>query len=106
MNDIIGKINIPQGVPGSNEGVVAIIGRVLDVGYAIAGVATFAFLLIGGIKIITSSGSPDKMEEGQKTLSSAIIGLVIILVSGLIFQFIGKLLGVESLITWFNFNLS
>ncbi|MFH1547398.1 MAG: hypothetical protein ABIC57_02840 [bacterium] len=105
-NNIIGDINPPDGVPTGNEGVVAIIGRVLDVGYAVAGVATVALLILSGIKMIMSEGDPDKLREAKDTLSNAILGIFIVLVSGLIFQFIGRLLGVESLITWFDFNLS
>jgi hypothetical protein len=52
-----------------------------------------------------ASGEPDKLKQGQDTLTNALIGIIVILASGLVFQFIGKLLGVESLITWFEFEL-
>ena len=105
-NNIIGNINVPEGVPGSNEGVVEIITRVLDGAYAIAGVATMALFVYAGIQIIMSEGNPEKLKKGQDTLANAAIGIGVVLASGLVFQFIGRLLGVESLITWFDFNLS
>jgi hypothetical protein len=105
-NNIIGNINIPEGVPGSNEGVVAIITRVLDGAYAIAGIATMAIFVYAGIQMIMSEGNPEKLKKATDTLANAAIGIGVVLASGLLFQFIGKLLGVESLITWFNFNLS
>lgn len=105
-NDLIGDINPPTQELGSTEGVAAIISRGLDAVYAIAGVATMGLLLLGGIKIIMCEGDPEKLKEGKDTLTNAILGIVVILVSGLVFQYIGRLLGVESLITWFNFKLS
>jgi hypothetical protein len=105
MANIIGNINPPNGELSSTSGVAAIIGRVLDVAYAVAGIATVALLIIGGLKIIMASGEPDKLKQGQDTLTNALIGIIVILASGLVFQFIGKLLGVESLITWFEFEL-
>lgn len=90
--DIMGNINVPQGVPGSNEGVIAIISNGLTAVYAIAGIATMALLVLGGIKIIMSEGNPDKLKEGRDTLSNAILGIFVVLVSGLVFQFLGKLL--------------
>ena len=105
-NNIIGEINVPDGVPGSNEGVVEIITRVLDGAYAIAGIATMALFVYSGIQMIMSEGNPDKLKKSTDTLVNAAIGLGVILASGLVFQFIGRLLGVESLITWFDFNLS
>lgn len=106
MSNFIGDIVIPEGVPGSNEGVASIIGRILDVAYAVAGIATMGLFIYAGITIITATGDPEKIKRGQDTLTNAVIGLVLVFVSGLIFQFIGRLLGVESLITWFDFNLS
>lgn len=105
MANFIGDIDAPTDELASTQGVAEIIGRILDAAFAIAGVATVVLLILGGYKIIMASGDPEKMKDGQDTLTNAVIGIILILVSGLVFQFIGKLLGVESLITWFDFDL-
>jgi len=40
-----------------------------------------AFIIVGGFKYITSAGSPDGNEKGRKTITNALIGLVLSIVS-------------------------
>lgn len=44
-----------------------------------AGVAFFFVFIIGGVRWITSSGDKEKLEGAKKQITSAIIGLVIVL---------------------------
>lgn len=60
-----------------------------------AGIVLFVFLLIGGIKYITSGGDPKATESAQKTITYAIGGLVLLLVSYLILVLIGTITGVD-----------
>lgn len=39
------------------------------------------FFLIGGFLLLTSGGSPNRIEQGKKAITGAIIGLVIVLTS-------------------------
>jgi hypothetical protein len=75
------------------------------VGYilGLAGIALFIMLLLGGFKFITSGGDPKAVEEAKKTLTYAVAGLIIILVSYLILVFIQTLTGVN--VTQFNIVL-
>lgn len=57
----------------------------------------FAFLLIGGIRWIMSQGDKKQLETAQKTITYAIIGLVVVLLSFFIINFIGYLFGVKLL---------
>ena len=43
----------------------------------LGGVISAVYIVIGGIKFISSQGSPDMVQEGKKTLLYAVIGLVI-----------------------------
>lgn len=43
-----------------------------------AGLLTFGYLLIGGIKYLTSGGDVKAMEEAMKIITNAILGLIII----------------------------
>ena len=60
-----------------------------------AGVVALFFILISGIRLITSSGDPKAIEGARKTLTFAIIGLVIILLSFFIISMIGYITGVD-----------
>ena len=59
----------------------------------IAGGIAFLLMLWGGFQIITSTGDPEKLNKGKEILTSAIIGLVVIIFS----VFLLKLIGVDIL---------
>jgi len=77
--------------------------RVVGFALGFAGIALFILIIIGGFKFITSGGDPKAVEGAKKTLTSAIIGLVIILVSYLILVLIKTITGVD--VTNFNIVL-
>jgi len=51
---------------------------------AIASVSALFFLVRGGYLYMTSAGSPDTLEAAKKTIKNALIGLVMVLASGLL----------------------
>ncbi len=69
-----------------------------------AGIVLFVFLLVGGFRYITSGGDPKAVDAAQKTITYAIGGLVVILLSFLVLVLIGNITGVTS-ITEFNIML-
>ena len=75
------------------------------IGYALgfAGVVFFVLLLAAGFKYITSGGDPKAIEGAKKTLTSALIGLVVILISYLVLVLIRRITGVD--VTNFNISL-
>jgi hypothetical protein len=77
--------------------------RVVSYALGFAGIVLFILLIVGGFKYITSGGDPKAVEGAKKTLTSAIIGLVLILVSYLILVLISNITGVD--ITKFNILL-
>lgn len=48
---------------------------------------TTLFLIIGAFKMIISQGSPDRLSSAKQNITSAIIGLVIVLVSWVVLNF-------------------
>ena len=76
------------------------------IGYALglAGIVLFFLLIISGFKFITSGGDPKAAEGAKKTLTSAVFGLIIILVSYLILLLIEKFTGAN--VTDFSILLS
>ena len=69
--------------------------RIVSYALGFAGIALFILLLVGGFKFITSGGDPKAIESAKGTLTSAITGLVIILVSYLILILITNITGVD-----------
>jgi len=53
---------------------------------ALSGVALFIMLLVGGFHFLLSGGDPKKLEAAKGTLTSAIIGLVVIVAAYLIIK--------------------
>jgi len=59
-----------------------------------AGVAALFFVIYAGIKYIRSGGEDEKIKSARETLTYAIIGLVVILLSFLIINLISAVTGV------------
>ncbi|MGE5392773.1 MAG: pilin [Candidatus Saccharibacteria bacterium] len=51
---------------------------------SIVGLVSVAFLIYGGFTYITSGGNEDNAERGKKAVTNAIIGLVVVILSGVI----------------------
>lgn len=75
----------------------SMIQRVVGLAIGFAGIVLFILLLVGGFKYITSGGDPKAVESAKGTLTSAIIGLVVLIVSYLILVLINVLTGVDVL---------
>jgi thiosulfate reductase cytochrome b subunit len=60
-----------------------------------SGVVALFFIILSGIKMITSGGDPKQLEGARQTLTYAIIGLVIVLLSFFIISTIGYITGVQ-----------
>lgn len=54
-----------------------IVAAVIDILLRVAILASIAFVLIGGVKFMTSQGQPDKIKSSLSTVMNALIGLVI-----------------------------
>ena len=67
--------------------------------YMIAGVALLVLLIFGGISIILSAGSGDakKTAQGQKAVTGALVGFLIIFASYWIIQIIQVITGIAIL---------
>ena len=68
-----------------------------------AAIILFVFLLVGGFKYITSAGDPKALEGAQKTITYAIGGLIVVLLSFLVLVLIKQITGVD--VTTFNIML-
>ncbi len=78
-------------------GVGSLINNVLPNVYIVGGLIIFFMIILGGFSIITSASDSHKLEEGKKTLTSAIIGLAVLFGSYWIIQLIQVVTGVPIL---------
>jgi hypothetical protein len=60
-----------------------------------AGIVFFVLLVVSGFKFITSGGDPKALEGARKTMTYAIAGLVVILLSYLILVLIKTITGID-----------
>jgi hypothetical protein len=81
--------------PAKLSDLETVFGGVVKAALGFAGIVLFILLLVGGIKYITSGGDPKAAEGAQKTITYAIGGLILILLSYLILVLIKTITGVD-----------
>lgn len=65
--------------------------------FEIAGVAVVIYLLIGGVKYMTSGGDKNAVASAQQMITHAIIGFVLLVLLFLIVQFVPEFFGAGAL---------
>lgn len=60
--------------------ILIVLGSIIAVG----------MMITSGYILITSAGNPDKIEQGQKSLTGAIIGLAVVWIAGLVIKTVLK----------------
>ncbi|HCR10849.1 MAG TPA: hypothetical protein DIU47_03755 [Candidatus Pacebacteria bacterium] len=71
------------------------IGRFAGFGLILAGIATFAFLVLGGLKWTTAGGDKGKLDAARQDITNAIIGLTITAASFAFFGLLQYLFGID-----------
>lgn len=81
-------------------GVGSIVSIFINIAFVLAGLILLFFFILGGIGMISSAGQsdPQKAEQAKKTLTSAILGFVIVFASYWIVKLIGQLIGMPNII--------
>ncbi len=85
----------PDGLPdayGAGQLDEFILGIINDYLLPLAGLIAVVFIIIGGYQYIFSGANEDLAEKGKKTLTNAIIGLVIVILSYVIVRVIATTL--------------
>lgn len=72
-----------------------LIRNIFYVALAVAGLIFFAMLILGGFRYLTAGGDEKAAAEGQKTLTRAFIGLVIVVAAVLILQLVIAIFGLQ-----------
>jgi hypothetical protein len=65
-----------------------VIIKVVNIVAFVAGIAAVIFIIIGGIKYITSSGDPSNVSSAKRTIIYAIVGVVVVVLARTLIAFI------------------
>jgi hypothetical protein len=74
----------------------ALVGVIVKNSFVLAGIISFLLLVFGGFSVIMAAGGGDtkEIEKGQKTITYAVLGLILVVTSYWIVQIIEKVSGV------------
>jgi hypothetical protein len=88
------EIETSAGIP-TLKGLEGLFENVVSAILGLAGVVLFIVLVMGGIKYLSSGGDPKAIEEAKKSLTSALIGIVLIASAYLILALIQNITGID-----------
>lgn len=71
-----------------------IIENVVNFGLILSGIVAAGFIVISGIKFVMSGGDQVQVSSARKTMTFAIVGLVVVVLSYAILNFAGQVLGI------------
>ena len=67
----------------------AFAGKILSIATGLAGGIAFILMVIGAIRVLTSTGNPQNVNAGRDMIVAAVAGLLFLIFSVLILRFIG-----------------
>jgi hypothetical protein len=79
-------------------------GNILTAIIPLIGIVAFIMILTGGFKILTSAGDAKGLEAGKQTITLAIAGIALAIISWLVLVFIQNATGVQVTLFKFGFN--
>ena len=79
-----------------------VFNNVIRAALVFVGIVALFFIIYAGFSFVTSGGDPKKVQGARQTMTFAIIGLTIVLLSFAILFFIGYVTGASKCITSFS----
>ena len=73
------------------------ISNIVSAVFVVSGLMAFAFLVMGGIRYLTSAGDSKAVADASKSITNAILGLAIIAAAYFLVQIIQSVLGINIL---------
>lgn len=78
--------------PAGETTLGGLITSIVSILLVVAGAIAVVFLIIGGYQYVTSRGNEEASEAAKKTISSAIVGLVVIIMSFVVIRIVASIL--------------
>ena len=82
--------------PAKISDLVIVIQNIISILAPIAAVAFLIMLIVGGFQFLTSGGDPKAVAGARTTLTYAVIGIILVVVSWLILLVIKNITGVDT----------
>ncbi len=99
-------INNPAYGVATIQGIECLLGNVLSVAVTLLGLLAFVMFIVGSFRFLLSGGNAKGTEEGKKTITFAIAGLVLALSAFIILNLISSFTGVQSILHFKIFDSS
>ncbi|MCM8787874.1 MAG: pilin [Candidatus Omnitrophica bacterium] len=87
--------NLLEGDVPTIKSLESVFGNILNVASAVAGIALFIVLIVGGFNYLTSGGDPEKLKKAGQTITSGLTGLFLLILVWFIFLLIEQFTGVN-----------
>lgn len=86
----------PFGKTTGGNNIGDLVSLLLKISFSIAGIVVLILFIIAGFSIISSAGKsdPEKSKKGQQTITSAVIGFVLIFVAYWIVRLLEVIIGI------------
>ncbi|MBI2034526.1 MAG: hypothetical protein HYT11_02215 [Candidatus Levybacteria bacterium] len=81
--------------PPSFACIPGVVSQIINGFLFFSGTVAMFFIIFAGIKYLISRGDPKQIEGAKKTLTYAIVGLIVVLSAFFIINFLGYITGVE-----------
>ena len=85
--------SLPADSPATIKHVERVFMNIVFIALGAAGIALFLMVIIGGFKWATAGENPEKAAAARKTLTAAVIGLVLIVLAYLVLVIIAEFTG-------------
>lgn len=72
-----------------------LISNAISVAFIVAAIATFVYLVIGGIEWLTSGGDKTNIEKARNRITAALVGLTIVAASYAIYMLVLNFFGID-----------
>jgi uncharacterized membrane protein YqgA involved in biofilm formation len=91
---------VNSGPPASFNQLENVFSTVLGLAISFAAIVLLFYLIMGGIKFITSSGDPQKTSGAKNTITYALGGVLLIILSYLILQIIATITNTPAILNF------
>jgi hypothetical protein len=78
-----------SGLPNSTPNLGVALTNIIKLLFSIIGGLSIIFILVGGVQLVTSAGSPARVKQGRETVIYAVVGLVVAASAFAVVSFIG-----------------
>lgn len=80
------------------QGIECLLANVLSVAITLMGITGFVMMIFGAFRYLVSGGNSKETETARKTLTYAVIGIVVALASYIILNLIAEFTGVRTIL--------